>query len=77
MDSFSLIAHKLDEKVKALVKKVKTTKPVVPDTKDDAELEKSLDTERIVVEDSLKILLGHESGLNDVDYMLNLVDVNG
>jgi len=66
----------LANKVRALVKKVKN-KPVVADTKDDSELEKSIDMERVLVEDSLNILLEHELGLTDIDYMLELVDVNG
>ena len=67
----------LDDKVKALVLKVKSSKPIVADTKDDEELKKSLDVERVLVEDSLQILLGYDSGLSDVNYMLKLVDVNG
>ena len=67
----------LADKVKALVKKTKRSAPVVADTKDDSELEKSVDMEQVLVEDSLNILLGHESGLTDIDYMLQLVDVNG
>tara|TARA_R110002020_G_scaffold146184_4_gene320700 strand:- start:3158 stop:4693 length:1536 start_codon:yes stop_codon:yes gene_type:complete len=66
----------LAEKVKALVKKSEAA-PVVSDTKDDEELEKSLDLERVLVEDSLNIILGHDTGLTDVEYMLKLVDVNG
>jgi len=67
----------LADKVKELVKKTKRSTPVVADTKDDSELEKSVDMERVLVDDSLNILLGHELGLTDIDYMLELVDVNG
>ena len=67
----------LADKVKELVKKTKRSTPVVADTKDDSELEKSVDMERVLVDDSLNILLGYELGLTDIDYMLELVDVNG
>ena len=59
-----------------MVKKSESA-PAVANTKDDEELKKSIDMERILVEDSLHILLGHDSGLNDVEYMLKLVGVNG
>ena len=65
----------LGDKVKALVKKVKATPPTSPNN--DEKLEKSIDLERILVEDSMHILLNYDSGVNDIDYMLKLVDVNG
>jgi len=67
----------LVDEVRTLVEKVKSKQPVVADTKDDSELEKSIDVEQVLVEDSLNILLGHDLGLLDIDYMLELVDVNG
>ena len=64
----------LDVKVKAIVKKVETTSPT---SNNDDEFEKSIDLEQILVEDSMNILLNYDSGVNDIDYMLKLVEVNG
>ena len=66
----------LDDKVKVLVKKSEGA-PAVANTKDDEELKKSIDIEQVLVEDSINILLGYDTGLSDVEYMLNLVDVHG
>jgi hypothetical protein len=65
----------LGDKVKALVKKVKSIAPTSPNN--DEKLEKSIDLERILVDDSMHILLNYDSGVSDIDYMLKLVDVNG
>ena len=65
----------LGDKVKALVKKVKSIPPI--SSNNDEKLEKSIDLERILVEDSMHILLNYDSGVSDIDYMLKLVDVNG
>ena len=65
----------LGDKVKALVKKVEATPPTSPNN--DEKLEKSIDLERVLVEDSMHILLNYDSGVNDIEYMLKLVEVNG
>jgi hypothetical protein len=65
----------LGEKVKAIVKKVKSTSPT--SANNDNKLKKSIDLEQILVEDSIDILLNHDSGVKDIDYMLKLVEVNG
>ena len=67
---------KLDDKVKVLVKKSEGAPPVA-NTKDNDELKKSIDLEQVLVEDSINILLEYDTGLSDVEYMLNLVEVHG
>ena len=64
----------LVKKVKRLVTKVKSQKP---DEAGDKTLEKSEDIEKFLINDSLSIFLGHETGLNDLEYMLELVEING
>ena len=64
----------LAKKVKRLVTKVKSQKP---DEAGEKTLSKSEDIEKFLIDDSLSILLGHETGLSDLEYMLELVESNG
>ena len=66
----------LVDKVKVLVKKVKSTPPVEAGADDKDDLKKSRDIEYLI-EESLDILSNHDSGINDLDYMLKLVNTNG
>ena len=63
----------LVKKVEAKVSHVKSQKPDTAGTED---LKKS-DDERFLVEDSLNTILRYDAGLNDVEYMLELVKNNG
>ena len=64
----------LVKKVEAKVRHVKSQKPDTAGTED---LKKSNEDERFFVEDSLNTILRYDAGLNDVEYMLELVTNNG
>ena len=64
----------LVNKVEAKVRKVKAQKPDIAGTED---LKKSEEDERFFVEDSLNTILKYDVGLTDVEYMLELVEING
>jgi len=66
----------LDEKVKALVKRVKAVQPKKAGKRDEDELKKSDDLEYLI-DDSLSMLVNYDVGLTDVEYMLKLVSVDG
>ena len=52
------------------------TPPVEAGVDDKDDLKKSRDIEYLI-DDSLDILVGHDIGLTDIDYMLKLVNIDG